>query len=29
VKALMADGTMKSIAEEWKLPLSTVTGVGE
>lgn len=29
VKALFSDGTMKTIAEQWKLPLSTVTGVGE
>lgn len=29
VKALMANGTMKTIAEQWKLPPSTVTGVGE
>jgi len=25
----MANGTMKTIAEQWKLPPSTVTGVGE
>ncbi|MBN9221482.1 MAG: transporter substrate-binding domain-containing protein [Mesorhizobium sp.] len=29
VKALLADGTMKTIAEQWKLPMSTITGVGE
>lgn len=29
IKALMSDGTMKGIAEQWKLPPSTVTGVGE
>lgn len=29
VKALLADGTMKTIAEQWKLPMSTIAGVGE
>jgi polar amino acid transport system substrate-binding protein len=29
VEALLADGTMKTIAEKWKLPSSTITGVGE
>lgn len=29
VKSLASDGTMKSIAEKWKLPLSTIDGIGQ
>jgi polar amino acid transport system substrate-binding protein len=29
VKALVADGTMKTIADAWKLPLSTIAGIGQ
>ncbi|RVC16277.1 transporter substrate-binding domain-containing protein, partial [Mesorhizobium sp. M7A.F.Ca.AU.001.01.1.1] len=29
VKELAANGTMKTIAETWKLPMSTISGIGQ